>query len=67
MYENFLHALQGKDKLLMSGEAGKLSLETIFSIYKSNLQQTPVVLPLVDFSTAEMIHSSELTSKEEKT
>ena len=67
MYENFLRAFQGKDKLLMSGEAGKTSLETIFSFYKSNLQQTPVVLPLIDFSTKEMIHSTKITSKEEKT
>jgi len=54
MYENFLHAFQKKDDLLMSAEAGKNALETIFAIYRSHKQRGPVSFPLLDFSTSEM-------------
>lgn len=54
MYENFLNALQDKEKLFMTGEAGKKSLETIFALYKSHQQKTPIYFPLLNFSTSDM-------------
>lgn len=64
MYENFLHSIQKKENLLMSAEAGKEALQTIFAIYKSNKQKCPVTIPMVDFATSEMNFLPDIKRKE---
>lgn len=51
LYRNVVNAIEGKEKLLVDGEAGKRALELVLAIYKSASEGKPVKLPLKDCST----------------
>ena len=46
LYANVINAIEGRDKLLVDGEAGKRALELVLAIYKSAAEGRPVKLPL---------------------
>lgn len=46
LYKNVIGAIEGKEKLLVDGEAGKRALELVLAIYKSAAEGKPVKLPL---------------------
>lgn len=55
MYDDFIGAVQRKkERVLVHPEEGKRSLETVFALYASTMEQRPVLLPLASFSTAIM-------------
>lgn len=43
---NFIHAIEGKEELLVDGTEGRKVIELIMAIYKSSVNQAPVKLPL---------------------
>lgn len=51
LYKNVIAAIQGKEKLVVDGEAGKRALELVLAIYKSAAEGRPVKLPLGNVST----------------
>ncbi len=51
LYKNVIGAIEGKEKLLVDGEAGKRALELVLAIYKSAAEGRPVKLPLENCST----------------
>ncbi len=51
LYKNVINAIQGKEQLLVDGEAGKRALELVLAIYKSAAEGQPVKLPLNKCST----------------
>lgn len=46
LYANVIRAIEGREKLLVDGEAGKRALELVLAIYKSAAEGRPVKLPL---------------------
>lgn len=46
LYANMIAAIEGREKLLVDGEAGKKALELVLAIYKSAAEHRPVKLPL---------------------
>ena len=55
MYQNFIDSIVNDTVLIMDAAEGKRALETIFAIYKSNNIKARVKLPLLNFSTKEMV------------
>ncbi len=55
LYRNVINAIEGKEELLVDGEAGKRALELVLAIYKSAAEGKPVRLPLGDCSTMDFI------------
>ena len=51
LYKNVIGAIEGREKLLVDGEAGKRALELVLAIYKSAAEDKPVKLPLGNCST----------------
>ncbi len=46
LYANVVAAIEGKERLLVTGEEGKKALELVLAIYKSAAEHRPVKLPL---------------------
>lgn len=55
LYKNVIAAIEGKEKLLVDGEAGKRALELVLAIYKSAATGEAVKLPLECCSTSDFI------------
>ena len=55
LYKNIINAIEGKEELLVDGEAGKRALELVLAIYKSAAEGQPVKLPLEDCSTKDFV------------
>lgn len=55
LYKNVIAAIEGKEELLVDGEAGKRALELVLAIYKSAAEGKPVKLPLVECSTLDFV------------
>jgi UDP-N-acetyl-2-amino-2-deoxyglucuronate dehydrogenase len=55
LYKNVIGAIEGTEKLVVDGEAGKRALELVLSIYKSAAEGRPVKLPLRDCSTMDFV------------
>jgi len=55
LYKNVIDAIEGKDELLVDGEAGKRALELVLAIYKSAVEERPVKLPLGKCSTMDFV------------
>jgi len=55
LYKNVINAIEGKEELLVDGEAGKRALELVLAIYKSAAEGKPVKLPLEKCSTMDFI------------
>lgn len=55
LYKNVIAAIEGREKLLVDGEAGKRALELVLAIYKSAAEGQPVKLPLQDCSTMDFV------------
>ena len=53
LYKNVINAIEGKEELLVDGEAGKRALELVLAIYKSAAEGQPVKLPLTECSTTD--------------
>lgn len=51
LYKNVINAIEGKEELVVDGEAGKRALELVLAIYKSAAEGKPVKLPLEECST----------------
>ena len=51
LYKNVIAAIEGKEELLVDGEAGKRALELVLAIYKSAAEGKAVKLPLENCST----------------
>lgn len=51
LYRNVILAIEGKERLVADGEAGKRALELVLAIYKSAAEGKPVKLPLSNVST----------------
>lgn len=54
LYNDTIDAIKNKRPPLVSGEEGLKALEIVLSIYKSELTDNAVKLPLTDFSTLDM-------------
>lgn len=46
LYKNVIAAIEGREELLVDGEAGKRAMELVLAIYKSAAENRPVKLPL---------------------
>ena len=55
LYRNVLGAIEGSEKLLVDGEAGRRALELVLAIYKSAAEGKPVKLPLAECSTMDFV------------
>ncbi len=55
LYKNMINAIEGKEQLLVDGEAGKRALELVLAIYKSAAEGKPVKLPLDNCSTMDFV------------
>jgi UDP-N-acetyl-2-amino-2-deoxyglucuronate dehydrogenase len=55
LYKNVINAIEGKEKLLVDGEAGKRAMELVLAIYKSASEGKPIKLPLENCSTMDFI------------
>lgn len=55
LYKNVINAIEGKEELLVDGEAGKRALELVLAIYKSAAEGRPVKLPLEECSTMDFV------------
>ncbi|MBE6085659.1 MAG: Gfo/Idh/MocA family oxidoreductase [Selenomonas ruminantium] len=55
LYENMIAAIEGKEELVVDGEAGKRALELVLAIYKSAAEGKPVKLPLEKCSTMDFV------------
>ncbi len=55
LYKNVINAIEGKEELLVDGEAGKRALELVLAIYKSAAEGKAVRLPLKNCSTQDFI------------
>ncbi|TGB01138.1 Gfo/Idh/MocA family protein [Halobacillus salinus] len=55
MYQNFTDAILKDTPLIMDAVEGKKALETIFSLYESSVRKRPIHLPLLNFSTTDML------------
>ena len=55
LYKNVINAIEGKEKLVVDGEAGKRALELVLAIYKSAAEGRPVKLPLEECSTMDFV------------
>ncbi|MBR4813682.1 MAG: Gfo/Idh/MocA family oxidoreductase [Lachnospiraceae bacterium] len=55
LYRNVINAIEGTEKLLVDGEAGKRALELVLAIYKSAAEGKPVKLPLENCSTMDFV------------
>lgn len=55
LYKNVIAAIEGKEELLVDGEAGKRALELVLAIYKSAAEGKPVELPLKNCSTMDFV------------
>lgn len=55
LYKNVIAAINGEEKLLVDGEAGKRALELVLAIYKSAAEGRPVKLPLENCSTMDFV------------
>lgn len=55
LYKNVINAIEGKEKLLVDGEAGKRALELVLAIYKSAAEGQAVKLPLENCSTLDFV------------
>ena len=55
LYKNVIAAINGEEKLLVDGEAGKRALELVLAIYKSAAEGKPVKLPLENCSTLDFV------------
>lgn len=51
LYKNVIAAIEGREKLLVDGEAGKRALELVLAIYKSAATGQPVKFPVGQCST----------------
>ncbi len=55
LYRNVIGAIEGKEQLLVDGEAGKRALELVLAIYQSAAEGKPVQLPLKSCSTMDFV------------
>ena len=55
LYKNMIAAINGEEKLLVDGEAGKRALELVLAIYKSAAEGKPIKLPLESCSTMDFV------------
>ena len=55
LYRNMIAAIEGKEELLVDGEAGKRALELVLAIYKSASEGQPVKLPLTNCSSLDFV------------
>ena len=55
LYRNVINAIEGKEELLVDGEAGKRALELVLAIYKSAAEGKPISLPLQECSTMDFV------------
>lgn len=55
LYKNVINAIEGKEELVVDGEAGKRALELVLAIYKSAAEGRPIKLPLSECSTLDFI------------
>lgn len=53
LYKNVIQAIEGKEKLVVDGEAGKRALELVLGIYKSAATGKAVKFPLKDCGTTD--------------
>ena len=58
MYQNFTDAILKDAPLIIDAAEGRKALETIFSLYRSSVRKRPIHLPLLNFSTTEMLQVS---------
>lgn len=55
MYQDFIKAMKHQTPYIMTPLEGKKALETIFALYQATKRKAPVTLPLMEFSTKEMV------------
>lgn len=55
LYRNVIAAVEGKEELVVDGEAGKRALELVLAIYKSAVEGKPVKFPLENCSTMDFV------------
>ena len=55
LYKNVIASINGEEKLIVDGEAGKRALELVLAIYKSAAEGKPVKLPLESCSTLDFV------------
>lgn len=51
LYRNVINSIEGRESLLVDGEAGKRALELVLAIYKSASEGKPIKFPLENCST----------------
>lgn len=56
MYKDFIQAIETNGEHLMTVSEAKKSLEAIFAIYQSDKSKKPIIFPMEDFSTMDMLH-----------
>ena len=54
LYSDMIDAIKNKRKPYVDGYAGKNALELVLAIYKSQLTEKPIKLPLLDFESTDM-------------
>lgn len=55
LYKNVINAIEGKEELVVDGEAGKRVLELVLAIYKSAAEGKPIKFPLGECSTMDFV------------
>lgn len=55
LYKNVIASINGEEKLLVDGEAGRRAVELVLAIYKSAAEGKPVKLPLGKCSTMDFV------------
>ena len=55
LYRNVIAAIEGKEELVVDGEAGRRALELVLAIYKSAATGLPVKFPLSNCSTMDFV------------
>ena len=56
LYKNVIAAIEGREKLVCDGEAGRRALELVLGIYKSAATGMPVKFPLTECSTMDFVN-----------
>lgn len=59
-----INAIEGKEKLLVDGEAGRRALELVLAIYKSAVEGQPVKMLLKECSTIDFLGRFQILRRE---
>lgn len=59
MYEDFIASILTKQPVLVNAEEAKKTMEAIFSVYQSSKMKCPIMFPLEQFSTTDMLENLE--------